>query len=105
MKGIHPGGRYVLPSGERVLAAIHLLPDESEQTDRDHLYVVTCDGDELPRRRYASSESRTRRLFGLAGVTESMAQECVGSHAGQRAVARSWPRRAERQEPTSSAPT
>ncbi len=47
MKGIHPGGRYVLPSGERVLAAIHLLPDEAEEVERDHLYVVTCDGDIL----------------------------------------------------------
>ncbi len=56
MKGLHPGGRYVMPNGERVLAAIHLLPDEPDQTARDHLYVVTCDGDIL--------------RFGQGGATE-----------------------------------
>ncbi len=56
MKGIHPGGRYVLPSGERVLAAIHLLPDLPDSVDRDHLYVVTCDGEIL--------------RFGAGGATE-----------------------------------
>ena len=57
MKGIHPGGRYLLPSGERVLAAIHLLPDVPGNVDRDHLYVVTCDGDIL--------------RFGAGGATEA----------------------------------
>ena len=56
MKGLRPGGRYLLPSGERVLAAIHLLPDEPEKATRDHLYVVTCDGDIL--------------RFGQGGATE-----------------------------------
>ena len=56
MKGIHPGGRYVLPSGERVRAAIHLLPDMPENIARDHLYVVTTDGEIL--------------RFGKGGATE-----------------------------------
>ncbi len=56
MKGIHPGERYVLPSGERVRAAIHLLPDMPDNVGRDHLYVVTYEGDIL--------------RFGKGGATE-----------------------------------
>ena len=74
MKGIHPGGRYVLPSGERVLAAIHLLPDQPEEVARDHLYVVTCDGEIL--------------RFGKGGATEGDATQAGDMYVYPAARAR-----------------
>ena len=41
MKSFHPGWRFRLPSGERVRAVIHLVPDTERS---DHLYVVAYDG-------------------------------------------------------------